>query len=125
MLDEEVVKSKNYKLFRQIYNKKLEKVIIPVFYRAQMAYEEKIPDSTIFQFADGEQCIFHIKNKYQDSKLKIVYPGFAKVSVYIIHQGLDSPENRDIALPLSKITTKELTKIIDEFVAEFKTTAVK
>ncbi len=124
-LDEEVVKSKNYKLFRQIYNKKLEKVIIPVFYRAQMAYEEKIPDSTIFQFADGEQCIFHIKNKYQDSKLKIVYPGFAKVSVYIIHQGLDSPENRDIALPLSKITTKELTKIIDEFVSEFKTTAVK
>ncbi len=124
-LDEDVVKSKNYKLFRQIYNKKLEKVIIPVFYRAQMAYDEKMPDSTIFQFADDEQCIFHIKNKYQDSKLKIIYPGFAKVMVYIIHQGLDSPENRDIALPLSKITHKDLMKIIDDFIAEFKTAAVK
>lgn len=124
-LDEETSGSKNYKLFKQVFGKKLEKVIIPVFYRLQKAYEEKMPDSTIFQFADSSQCVFHIKNKYQDSKLKIVYPGFAKISVYIMHQGLDSPENREITLPLSKITQKDLIKIIEDFIEEFKTSAVK
>ena len=124
-LDEETASSKNYKLFRQVFGKKLEKVIIPVFYRLQKTYEEKLPDSTIFQFADSDQCVFHIKNKYQDSKLKIVYPGFAKITISIIHQGLDSPENRDITLPLSKITQKDLVKIIEDFIEEFKTAAVK
>jgi len=124
-IDEETVASKNYKLFRQVFNKKLEKVIIPVFYRLQKTYETQLPDAEIFQFADGGQSVFHIKNKYQDSRLKIVYPGFAKILVYIIHQGLDSPENREIVLPLSKVTTKELIALIEEFIEEFKSCAAK
>ena len=124
-LDEETAVSKNYKLFKQVFGKKLQKVIIPVFYRLQKTYEEKLPDSTIFQFADNEQCVFHIKNKYQDSKLKIIYPGFAKITISIIHQGLDSPENREITLPLSKITQKDLIKIVEDFIEEFKSVAVQ
>lgn len=124
-LDEETAVSKNYKLFKQVFGKKLQKVIIPVFYRLQKTYEEKLPDCTIFQFADSDQCVFHIKNKYQDSKLKILYPGFAKITISIIHQGLDSPENREITLPLSKITQKDLIKIIEDFIEEFKSVAVQ
>ena len=124
-IDEETTVAKNYKLFKHIFNKKLEKVITPVFYRLQKMCETKIPDAEIFQFADAEQSVFHIKNKHQDSKLKIVYPGFAKILIYIVHQGLDSPENREIALPLSKITTKELVAIVEGFIEEFKSVAVK
>ena len=61
-------------------------------------------------------------NPKQTSLLKIVYPGFAKVIVYITHEGLDSPENTEISLPLNKINTKEITNIVEKFIKEFKST---
>ncbi len=117
-------KPKNYKIFRQIFNKKLEKVITPVFYRLQKSWEEKLFKTEIEQYADFEQCVFHLKNKKQDSTLRIVYPGFAKIVIYITHEGLDSPENSEIQLPLTKITQKKLVSIVEDFIKEFKYTAV-
>ena len=115
---------KNYKIFRQIFNKKMEKVITPVFYRLQKAWEEKLFDTEIDQYTDSEQCVFHLKNNKQDSMLRIVYPGFAKIVIYITHEGLDSPENKEIQLSLTKISQKELIKIVEDFIKEFKYTSV-
>lgn len=123
-LDDSVEMPKNYKIFRQIFNKKMEKVIAPVFFRLQKTYEEKLFDTKIEQYTDAEQCVFHLKNQNQDSTLRIVYPGFAKIIVYITHEGLDSPENREIQLALTKISQKELVKIVEDFIKEFKYTAV-
>ena len=117
-------KPKNYKIFRQIFNKKLEKVITPVFYRLQKAWEEKLFDTEIEQYTDSEQCVFHLKNKKQDSTLRIVYPGFAKIVINITHEGLDSPENDEIQLALTKITQKKLVEIVENFIKDFKYTSV-
>lgn len=114
---------KNYKIFRQIFNKKMEKVIAPVFFRLQKTWEEKLFDTQIYQFTDSEQCVFHLKNKKQDSMLRIVYPGFAKIVIYIIHEGLDSPENKEIQLSLTKISQKELITIVEDFIKDFKYTS--
>ena len=115
---------KNYKLFRQIFNKKMEKIIAPVFYRLQKTWEEKLFDTEIEQFTDTEQCVFSLKNKNQTSTLRIIYPGFAKIIIYINHEGLDSPENKEIQIPLTKISKNELINIIEDFIKEFKYTAV-
>ncbi len=123
-LDDGEVSRKGYKFFRQMFNKKLEKVITPVFYRLQKTYEEKLFDTEIDQYTDEEQCVFKLKNKKQESTLKIVYPGFTKIIVYITHEGLDSPENKDIQIPLTKITQKELVKIVEDFIKEFKRASV-
>ena len=117
-------KPKNYKIFRQIFNKKMEKVITPVFYRLQKAWEEKLFNTEIEQYTDGEQCVFHLKNNKQDSTLKIVYPGFAKIIISITHEGLDSPENSEIQLPLTKINQKKLISIVEDFIKDFKYTSV-
>ncbi len=117
-------KPKNYKIFRQIFNKKMEKVITPVFFRLQKAWEEKLFNTEIEQYTDSEQCVFHLKNKKQDSTLRIVYPGFAKIVIYMTHEGLDSPENTEIQLPLTKITQKKLVEIVEEFIRDFKYTSV-
>ena len=114
---------KNYKIFRQIFNKKMEKVIAPVFFRLQKAWEEKLFDTQIEQYIDNEQCVFHLKNKKQDSILRIVYPGFAKIVIYINHEGLDSPENKEIQLSLTKISQKELITIVEDFIKDFKYTS--
>ena len=102
----------------------MEKVITPVFYRLQKAWEEKLFNTEIEQYTDGEQCVFHLKNNKQDSTLKIVYPGFAKIIISITHDGLDSPENSEIQLPLTKINQKKLISIVEDFIKDFKYTSV-
>lgn len=111
---------KSYKIYKQIFNKKLEKVITPAFYRLQKIWEEKLFDTQIEQSTSEDGCIFHLKNKDHDSTLRIVYPGFAKIVISISHDGLDSPENREIQLALTKITTKELVNIVEDFIYDFK-----
>lgn len=123
-LDDTVDKPKNYKIFKQIFNKKLEKVITPVFFRLQKAWEEKLFETEIEQSIGGDMCVFHLKNKRQDSTLRIIYPGFAKIMISITHEGLDSPENKEIQLPLTKISQKELVGIIEDFIKDFKYTSV-
>ncbi len=123
-LDDEALHSKGYKIFRQIFNKKLEKVITPVFYRLQKSYEDKLFDTEIEQYTSEEHCEFKLSNKKQESTLRIVYPGFAKIVVYITHEGLDSPEDKEIQVPLTKITQKELINIVEDFIEEFKKVSV-
>ena len=115
-------KEKNYKLFKNVYSKKLEKVIAPVFYRLQKSWEEKLFNTKIDQHTDETQSVFKLTNPKQTSLLKIVYPGFAKVIVYITHEGLDSPENREISIPINKIDNKDITNIVENFIREFKDT---
>ena len=112
--------SNDYKIFRQMFNKKLEKVITPVFYRLQSSYEEKLFNTEIEQYVNENECVFNLRNKKGNSSLKIIYPGFAKITVFITHEGLDSPENKEIKLPLSKITQKELVEMIEGFIKEYK-----
>lgn len=115
-------KSGNYKLFRKLFNTKLEKVITPVFYRLQKSYEDKLKNTEIIQFTTDEQCVFELKKKNIKSSLRIIYPGFAKIIVTIKHEGFDSPENSEISLPLDKITQKELVEIVENFIKEYKET---
>ena len=112
----------SYKLFRKVFNAKLEKVIAPVFYRLQKSYEIKLFETQIEQYTNSEQCVFNLKNHNGESSLRIVYPGFAKIIIYINHDGLDSPENKEISIQLDKITQKELINIVENFIEEFKET---
>lgn len=90
----------------------------------QKAYEEKLFDTEIEQYTNEEQCVFNLKNKKQKSSLRIIYPGFAKIVIYITHEGLESPDNKEITMPLTKITQKELIKIAEDFIKEFKYTSI-
>ncbi|MDR1326905.1 MAG: hypothetical protein LBJ74_00705 [Heliobacteriaceae bacterium] len=102
------MEEKEFKLFRRIYNKKLEEVIAPVFYRLEKANEDK----EIEQYTGLKESVFRIKN----NMVKIVYCGLGKVNIYTIYEGLDSPENTEVTIPLGKLTQKELTKIVEDFI---------
>lgn len=114
---------KNFKLFKQAFNKKLEKVITPVFYQAQKLYEEKLFQTQVEQHSNATLSAFVLKKGHKISELKITYPGFSKINIDIVHQGLDSPENRRISLDLTELDESRLTKILEEFILEFKTPA--
>lgn len=112
---------KNFKLFKQAFSKKLEKVITPVFFQIQKLYEEKLYKTQIEQYSNSTLSSFILKKANNTSELKITYPGFSKINIDIIHQGLDSPENRRIKLDLTELDETKLTQILEEFIQEFKT----
>lgn len=111
---------KDFKLFQQKFNKKLAGVITPVFFRLQRVFEDELPQTKIEQSTDEMQCIFHLKSIQQTSRLTLVYAGLGKVVIYITHSGLDSPENREIIIPLKDLTEKSLSDIICSFIDEYK-----
>ncbi len=119
-LDDKEKDDKNFKLFKNAYNNKLEKVIAPVFFRLQKSYEEKLFHTKIEQYSDELQSVFQLNHDGLESRLKIIYPGFAKIVIYITHEGLDTPENREISLNLNEVTQDGLAKIVEDFIKEFK-----
>ncbi len=110
---------KNFKLFKQTFLKKLEKVVAPVFYQEQLRYEDKLVDTKIEQYSNEKLSAFILKNKDRQSTVRITYPGFSKINIDIIHEGLDTPENRRISLDLTELEEVKLIKIIDDFIEEF------
>lgn len=119
-LDKINTTQKNFKLFKQAFNKKLEKVITPTFFQMQKLYEEKLFKTQIEQYSNSTLSAFILKSGNNISELKITYPGFSKINIDIIHQGLDSPENQHISLDLTEIDESKLTKILEDFIVEFK-----
>lgn len=111
---------KNFKLFRQAFNKKLEKVITPIFFQIQKAYEEKLFETKIEQYSNSTLSAFILKKEDKTSELKITYPGFSKINIDIVHQGLDSPENKRISLDLTELDESRLAQILEDFIQEFK-----
>lgn len=111
---------KNFKLFKQAFGKKLEKVITPVFFQVQKLYEDKLFEIEIEQYSNAALSAFILKKSDKLSELKITYPGFSKINIDVIHQGLDSPENRRISLDLTELDEARLTQILEEFIQEFK-----
>lgn len=111
---------KGYKIYRQIFNKKLENVIAPLFYRLQQSYEPKLINTQIIQQVKGDNCYFVLKGEKFESELKVIYPGFSKIIISINHEGLDTPENRELHLQLSKVTEKEIAEIVENFIKEYK-----
>lgn len=111
---------KNFKLFKHKFNKKIEKVIVPVFYQAQKAYEEKLFKTKIEQVSNPDTSWFSLKNDAKESHLKITYPGFSRININLEHKGLDSPENTQIVLDLAQLDEKKLMEILEKFIQEFR-----
>lgn len=116
---------KNFKLFKQAFNKKLEKVITPVFFQVQKLYEDKLYKTQIEQYSNSASSLFLLKKEQNESELKITYPGFSKINIDINHKGLDTPENKRITLDISELDESRLTQILEEFIEEFKESTEK
>lgn len=118
-LDEEE-SSRNFKLFQNAYNHKLESVITPVFFRLQKAYEEKLFKTKIEQYSDELQSVFRLKHEKCESCLKIIYPGFTKIFISITYEGLETPENVEFSIGLNDVTQNRISKVVEGYIKEFK-----
>ena len=107
------------------FTKKLKEVITPVFFRFQKECETKLTNTNVSQYANSIECVFSLKNENIHSELILRYNGFAKIKIEIVHSGLDSAENSKVEMPLSKLTEKELLKLLKQLKDEYKQSAYK
>lgn len=111
---------KNYKLFQNIFNKKLETAVEPAFYRTKQKYEKNFKNTKIKYFTDKNRAEFLIINFDKTNSLQIIYKNSAKVGINLQYSGIDSPENSTFEIPFSKLNTRSLTEILEGFVAKFE-----
>lgn len=121
--DDEQKPNKNFKLFKMAFTNKMKTIITPVFFRFQKECETKLANTQVSQYANNIESVFSLKNENIHSELIIRFNGFAKFIIEIVHSGLDSAENSKIEIPLSKLTEKELLKLLNQLKNEYKQTA--
>lgn len=110
---------KNFKLFKQIFDKKLENVIKPAIDELLKEYEDILSNTeTPFIETDNSYSVKFV-NKRQESEFTIKQEGNS-IIINSIHGGLDSPENKTYTLGLNEITAREINNDFEDFILEFK-----
>ncbi len=112
--------NKNFKLFKQSFIKKLNNVITPVFYQIQKMYEDKLFETKILQTTTEGRSVFYINSKDVQSKLTITYPGFSKINIKTEHTAGSEVQSDSISLKLPELDSAELTKIMEQFIKDYK-----
>ncbi len=117
--------SHNLKLFQQIFKKKMASTIRPLFEFAKKSAKRKL-QKIAFDIKETESSI-ELKLTKDDkvSILKLEHTGTSYVTVYFIHEGLDSPENKKSNMEFNEINEAELKEIIDSFIVEYLSYANK
>lgn len=110
---------KNFKLFRQIFTKKLEKIIKPAIEELLKEYEDILTGTDIPLVETETSYSVKFVNKRQESEFTITQDGNS-IIVDSKHSGLDSPENKKYTIDLNEITTKEINNDFEDFILEFK-----
>ena len=118
--EENISQHKDFKLFKVAFTNKMKNVIEPIFFRFQKECETKLTNTQVSQYANNIESVFSLKNENLHSELVIRFNGFAKFKIEINHSGLDSAENTKFEIPLSKLTDKELTKLLKQLKQEYK-----
>ena len=116
--NEEDKKSKQYKLFKIIYENKLKYTIEPIFFKAQKEFTKRLKNTTITQYINSIESSFGLRGESQQSELLIRFDGFSKLNILISHSGLESPENSKFEMSIKKLTEKELTRLLKQLYDE-------
>lgn len=107
------------KLFKQVFEKKLQEVIKPIFEFAKKAAKRKLPKIK-FDVEDAPSSLKMILSKDDKKSMLIIeHKGAAYMNVYVIHEGLDSPENKTTKMEFDEISETIIKELVDAFIGEF------
>lgn len=118
--------AKNFKVFRQEFNKKLNNVMTPVFYQTQEKYNHRLFGMSLEQFI-GDGCgEIVIKGKYASGSFKITTPGLSKVNIDITYRPAQNstktkfPQAKRINIEPDELEAGLLEDLLEQFITEFK-----
>ena len=109
---------KTYKFLKNIFCNKLEKIIKPIFSQMQEKYQKQLDQAKIEQFTDIEQSVFRIIMDNHESRLVMRYPAYEKLVIKLTHSGFDTPEDKNIEMPITSINQDTIIDLLENFVSE-------
>ena len=112
---------RNFKMFKQEFANKLEKVINPVFYQIQQKYSSKIYGVSLEQGSGDGYGTFYIKGKYATSCFRVTCPGFSKINIDITFQkDSNNVDAKRITLEPEELEQGLLEDLLEQFIIEYK-----
>lgn len=114
------ITSSNFKVFRQEFNKKIQKVIIPVFYHAQQKYNSKLFGMKIEQMTNDNSGVMTIQGRNSSGIFKITCPGFSKINIDITYQSKNNIPPKRINIEPNELEAGLLEDLLEQFITEFK-----
>mgnify|MGYP006916029875 CR=1 FL=1 len=114
------INSKQFKIFKNAYVKKLKNIIEPLFFRFEKECMSGLKNTIVNQYANEMESVFSLKSNNLHSELVIHYNGFTKLDVKISHSGLETPENTECEYYLNRFNGKSLQKLLKQLKQEYK-----
>lgn len=111
---------KNFKMFRQDFYKKLEKMISPVFYQTQKIMEEKLFETKIVQEIKDDGCYFELKNEYCSSVFRITCPGYTRININTIHNCGENEYKDKVCMDIEEVNSQKISATLDDFIKTFQ-----
>ena len=114
-------KNKNFKLFRQELNKKLEQITIPVFYHIKQKYSEKLFGIVLKQENGNGYCSLELSGYNSSALFKLTTPGFSNINIDITYNmTANHKDARRIILTPEEFESGLLEDLLEQFIIEFK-----
>lgn len=111
----------NFKLFKQEFNKKIERVINPVFYHIKQKYNDRLYGVTLDHESTEGCSILEVKGRYASAAFKITSPGFTRINIDITYaSGSNNIDAKRISLSPDELEEGLLEDLVEQFILEFK-----
>ncbi|MDD3237685.1 MAG: hypothetical protein PHV37_06250 [Candidatus Gastranaerophilales bacterium] len=120
MIDKTDLKETNYKVLKNIFLKKYNAIVTPVFFQAQATLQDKLFEANIEQAVSETESYFIIKGKDVISKLTLKHPGFAKINADITHKTPFKETKTRITIDLNELSNEKIEGIIEKMLNDFQ-----
>ena len=111
----------NFKMFKQDFGHKIEKIIAPVFYQIQQKYADKLMGVTLEQGTGDGYGTFYLKDSHSSSCFRITSPGFSKINIDITcSNNSRTVDTKRITLEPEELEAGLLEDLLEQFIADYK-----
>ena len=111
---------KNFKTYRQDFNKNLEKIISPVLYMTQQKYNTQLFGMTIEQTTGDGFGSLKIQGRNAAASFSITTAGFSKINIDISYETSKKITPRRISLEPKEFEAGLLQDLLEHFIEEFR-----
>lgn len=119
-IDKSELKERNFKMFKQTFIKKFDKIITPIFFQMQTILKDKLFETKVEQHVNEAESVFSLEKQSYKMTIKIKYPGYSKINIDITEDYPEGKLNERITLETYELTTSKLDEIMQKAVSKFQ-----
>ena len=111
----------NFKNYRQAFEKRLENVIVPVFFQVQQNFNSKLFGMKIEQNVTSNSYELSIKDRIAVANFRVSSAGFTKINIDITYENIKGKSDmKRISFNTEEFEAGILEDLLEQFIIEFK-----